>query len=81
MTTKTPYRLEPQNLPLYCLFFLSGVAGLIYEVLWMKELGFLFGNTAYAVATTLSVFFLGLSAGGYVWGKKSENRKPLLSKI
>ncbi len=62
-----------QNIPLYILFFLSGMAALIYEVLWMKELGLLFGNTAYAVATTLSVFFLGLSIGGYIWGRISKN--------
>lgn len=55
------------------LFFLSGLAALIYEVLWLKELGLLFGNTAYAAATTLAVFFLGLSAGGYVWGKKAAS--------
>jgi spermidine synthase len=53
------------------LFFSSGTAALIYEVLWLKELGRLFGVTAYAAATTLAVFFLGLSAGGLVWGRKS----------
>ncbi len=57
---------------LFLLFFLSGASGLIYEVLWMKELGVLFGNTAYAVATTLTVFFLGLSAGGMAWGQRSR---------
>ncbi len=58
------------------LFFFSGLATLIYEVLWMKELGLLFGNTAYASATTLAAFFLGLALGGYFWGQhaiKLEN--------
>ena len=27
------------------LVFLSGAAGLIYQVLWMKQIGMLFGNT------------------------------------
>ena len=63
---------------LYVLFFLSGTAALIYEVLWMKELGILFGNTAHAAATTLTVFFLGLSAGGYTWGRLvTRLKKPL----
>lgn len=53
------------------LFFLSGAAALIYEVLWMKELGLLFGNIAYAVATTLAAFFLGMAAGSEVLGKIS----------
>lgn len=63
---------------LLTLFFLSGAAALIYEVLWLKELGLLFGVTAYAAATTLAVFFLGLSAGSLVWGRRSQFfRRPL----
>lgn len=60
------------------LFFLSGAAALIYEVLWLKELGRLFGVTAHAAATTLAVFFLGLAVGGWVWGTRSaRDRNPL----
>ena len=40
-------------------------------MLWLKELGRLFGVTAYAAATTLAVFFLGLSVGGFVWGRRT----------
>jgi spermidine synthase len=53
------------------LFFVSGSLGLVYEVLWVRELGLLFGNSTYAAATTLAVFFLGLSAGSYFWGKRA----------
>lgn len=53
------------------LFFASGFTGLVYQVLWLKELGLLFGNTSHAAATTLSVFFLGLAAGGYFWGRRA----------
>ena len=63
---------------IYLLFFFSGAVGLVYEVLWLKELQLLFGNTAYATATTLSVFFLGLSAGGWYWGKRSPAISNLL---
>ena len=52
------------------LFFLSGMAALVYEVLWLKELGLLFGNTSQAMASTLAAFFLGLATGGFYWGKK-----------
>lgn len=34
-------------------FFLSGFAGLIYEVVWMRMLTQIFGNTTYAIATAL----------------------------
>jgi spermidine synthase len=63
---------------IYGLFFASGALGLIYEVLWLKELQLLFGNSAYATATTLSVFFLGLGAGGYYWGRRSTSVSNLL---
>lgn len=63
---------------IYGLFFASGALGLIYEILWLKELQLLFGNSAYAAATTLSVFFLGLGAGGYYWGRRSTSVSNLL---
>jgi spermidine synthase len=67
----SPRRLLP-------LFFASGAAALVYEVLWGKELGRLFGVGAYAAAATLAVFFGGLAAGGVVWGRRTERmRNPL----
>lgn len=54
------------------LFFTSGCTTLIYEILWMRELGLLFGNTAHAAAVTLTAFFIGLAIGGKVWGKYSQ---------
>jgi spermidine synthase len=52
------------------LFFFSGMSALIYEILWLKELGLLFGNASYAMATTLAAFFWGLAVGSYQWGKR-----------
>lgn len=52
------------------MIFFSGVAGLVYQVLWMRQLGLLFGNTAHAAAATLAVFFAGLAAGSWFWGKR-----------
>ena len=53
------------------LFFCSGAAALIYEVLWMKELSLLFGNSAQAAAATLAAFFAGIAAGNAYWGRRS----------
>src|SRR5216684_3202353 len=39
---------------LAAIFFLSGVAGLIYELLWMRILSLTFGVTSYAVSTGLA---------------------------
>ena len=49
------------------LFFLSGAAALVYEVLWMKQLSLLFGNSAQAAAATLAAFFTGIAAGNAYW--------------
>ncbi|MFU8892396.1 MAG: hypothetical protein ACNA8L_02100 [Luteolibacter sp.] len=53
------------------LVFASGFAGLAYQVLWMAQLGLLFGNTSHAAATTLGAFFAGLGAGSWWWGRRA----------
>ena len=49
-------------------FLISGAVSLIYQVLWMRGLGLLFGNTVQAGATTITAFFLGLALGGWAAG-------------
>jgi spermidine synthase len=62
------------------LFFASGFAGLVYQVLWMRELGRLFGSGSHAVATTLAAFFLGIAAGSLALGRRAHRlRRPLLA--
>lgn len=56
---------------LYLLVIVSGFAGLVYEVLWMKQLGLLFGNTSQAAGATLAAFFAGLAAGSFLWGRRA----------
>ena len=59
---------------LMLLMFASGFAGLVYQVLWMKQLGLLFGNTAQATSMTFAAFFAGLGAGSWLWGRRSGLR-------
>ncbi|HIJ66112.1 MAG TPA: fused MFS/spermidine synthase, partial [Candidatus Hydrogenedentes bacterium] len=54
-------------------FFVSGACGLLYQVVWTRKLVLLFGTTAYAVSTVLSVFFLGLGLGS-LWGGRLADR-------
>jgi len=58
---------------LAALFLLSGFAGLVYQVLWLRDLGLVFGNASQAAATTLAAFFLGLAAGGGYWGRRAPS--------
>lgn len=63
---------------IYPLVFLSGFCALIYQVLWMKQLALLFGNTSHAAGVTLAAFFAGLAAGSWFWGKRSaRSRNPM----
>jgi len=62
----------------WAIFFCSGAAGLIYEILWMKQLSLLFGGTAESVAVTTAAFFAGIGCGSWFWGKRSKsNSAPL----
>jgi spermidine synthase len=51
-----------------CCFFLSGAAGLIYEVLWVRMIDKVIGSAPFAVATVLSVFMGGLALGSWAVG-------------
>src|SRR5256714_4147821 len=50
-------------------FTLSGAAGLIYEVLWMRMLGLVFGATTVAISVVLTAFMGGLALGSAIGGK------------
>ncbi len=63
---------------LAALFFVSGAAALTYQVLWVRELGLLFGSTAEAAALTIAIFFAGVASGGWFWGRRTGRmRRPL----
>ena len=61
-------RLPALYLTILALFFVSGAAGLLYQVVWTRKLVLLFGATSFAVSTILSIFFLGLGAGSLLGG-------------
>lgn len=48
------------------LFVLSGVSGLVYQVIWARQLTLVFGATSPAITTVLTAFMLGLALGS--WG-------------
>ena len=57
---------------LYLLILLSGGAGLVYEVVWARQLTLFMGNTAIANAAVLTAFMAGLAAGSLVLGRKAD---------
>ncbi len=60
------------------LFIVSGVTGLVYQILWFKYLSLFLGNTTYAQTMVLSAFMGGLAIGSAVWGRKADKiSRPL----
>lgn len=57
---------------LYLLFFCSGAAGLIYQVVWVREFGNVFGNTIHSAALVISVFMCGLGVGSALGGRWAD---------
>ena len=63
---------------LILLFFCSGVSGLVYQVLWLRQLSLVFGVTVYAASTVLAVFMAGLAIGSLLAGRvAARTRRPL----
>jgi predicted membrane-bound spermidine synthase/cytochrome c-type biogenesis protein CcmH/NrfG len=59
---------------IYFLFFCSGISGLVYQVVWVREFGTVFGNTIYSSAIVVAIFMLGLGAGSYAAGNWADRR-------
>jgi spermidine synthase len=51
------------------IFLVSGVAALVYEVVWMRWLSLSFGVSTYAVSTVLATFMAGLAIGSFYFGR------------
>jgi spermidine synthase len=61
------------------LFFFSGACGLVYQVLWLRLLGLIFGVTVYAASTVWASFMAGLAIGSLVGGRLGDRvRRPLV---
>ncbi len=50
-------------------FFLSGMAALFYQIIWVRLLSTFFGNTTLALALCLTAFMSGLALGSYALGR------------
>ncbi len=62
---------------LYVLFFASGVAGLLYEVCWVRQIGNELGNTVQSASLVAAVFMCGLGLGSWragIWADRRMTR-------
>lgn len=57
---------------IHLIFLLSGVSGLVYEVLWVRTLGHVFGGTLHSAALVTGVFVAGLGLGAWLLGRWAD---------
>ncbi len=59
-------------------FLVSGMAGLVYQVVWTRYLALFLGHTSYAVVAVLAAFMGGLALGNAALGTAADrSTKPL----
>jgi spermidine synthase len=59
-------------------FFASGAASLILQVVWFKQLQFVLGSATFSVSVTVASFFFGLSLGSAFGGRAADRvTRPL----
>lgn len=73
MTARPGAQAPPWLVPfLVVLLLLSGLCGLIYQVLWLRLLALTFGVTVHAAATVLASFMGGLALGSLLAGRVAD---------
>jgi len=60
------------------IFLLSGIAALVYEISWMRQIGTVLGHTVHAAAVVLAAYFLGLALGCWLGGRWARRVSPLV---
>src|SRR4051794_19846960 len=56
-------------------FFLSGAAGLVYEVVWSRHLNLIFGATSWSITTVVATYMFGLGIGSLVFGRLADRSR------
>lgn len=66
------FRYRRLFISVWTAFFISGVAGLIYEVVWARYLDLILGGTAYAHTMVLAAYMGGLALGAWYFGRLAD---------
>ena len=70
--------MSPAEFLVLALFFVSGASALVYEIVWSRDLTYVFGGSAFAIATVLAAYMAGLALGSTVFGKAIDQKgRPL----
>ena len=70
--------IRPAVAGISLVFFLSGFAALLYEMIWQRSLLTIIGATVESATLVVCVFLLGLGAGAILGGRISAGNAPAL---
>ncbi len=72
-------RTESARSLLFLLFFISGFAALIYQIIWQRALFAIYGINVQSITIIVSAFMLGLGLGSICGGYVSQLNIPLVA--
>lgn len=79
MTEITNFYSIKKHLWIYIVFFISGWAAILYQLLWQRYLFTIFGSNIESTTIIVSAFMFGLGVGSIIGGKISKkNNNSLL---
>lgn len=77
-TSSTRPSIKRSDIAIILVFFFSGVAALVYQVVFAKGLALTFGSTSHASTIVLATYMAGLALGSFFGGKLAERvRNPV----
>jgi predicted membrane-bound spermidine synthase len=74
---EVPFTTKPDPLlsfVLHAVFILSGIAALLYQLIWQRSLLVMYGSNTESVAMIVSAFLVGLGLGSLIGGVISQRR-------
>jgi spermidine synthase len=71
----------PGNQAVFRLFFLSGLSGILFEVLWTRIFTFLLGSSIQSVSAVVTAFMLGLGLGSWIFGRVADRSAERLLRL
>jgi spermidine synthase len=78
VASRVPMRAFRSPLALAALLTLSGASGLVFEVIWLKQLALVLGQTTTAASLLVACFLGGLALGSFVLGRVADRvQRPL----
>lgn len=61
--------------------WICGIVSMIYELVWVRYLGLLLGNSIYAAGTVTGCYMIGMAAGEFFIGRKAQTSPERLQQM